>query len=211
MQSSLFLFSSFCSLLIWLGRAFLEMDFIFFGLEVIFRLGPPLASTTYLKERIKESVRWRDLTTLNYFLFKSDISITIPLLWTRLTWFQFFLVPTGSFFHRFTRSTQALQISPDLVSFNLQNNYSSFCVEEKIFHIHNTHYGCISHQTPRVRLWLYLLPKTAPEVFLIPLAVRETRAWWLCTADAASVQTPIHFRLMKAKHLCAKYNSNVNN
>lgn len=48
-QDSLFLFSSFCSLLIWLGRAFLEMDFIFLGLEVIFRLGPPLASTTCME------------------------------------------------------------------------------------------------------------------------------------------------------------------
>lgn len=48
-QNSLFLFSSFCSLLIWLGRAFLEMDFIFLGLEVILRLGPPLASTTCME------------------------------------------------------------------------------------------------------------------------------------------------------------------
>lgn len=49
MLNLLFLFSSFCSLLIWLGRAFLDIDFIFLGLEVIFRLGPPLASTTYME------------------------------------------------------------------------------------------------------------------------------------------------------------------
>lgn len=60
----------------------------------------------------------------------------------------------------------------------------------------------MSLQTPRVQLWL--LPKTAPEVFLIPLAVCKTRAWRLCSADAAAVQTPVHFWLMKAKHLCAK-------
>lgn len=29
-----------------------------------------------------------------------------------LTWFQFFFDPCGSFFQRFTRSTQALQMSP---------------------------------------------------------------------------------------------------
>lgn len=48
---------------------------------------------------------------------------------------------------------------------------------------------------------VYLLPKATPEVFLIALAVCETRAWRLCTADAAAVQTPVHFRLVKAKHL----------
>lgn len=52
LKNSLFLLSSFCSLRIWLGRAFLEMDFIFLGLEVIFKLGPPLASTTCVEERI---------------------------------------------------------------------------------------------------------------------------------------------------------------
>lgn len=46
-RNPLCLFSSFCSLLIWLGRALLEMLLIFLGLEVIFRLGPPLASTTF--------------------------------------------------------------------------------------------------------------------------------------------------------------------
>lgn len=55
-QNVLFLLSSFCSLLIWLGRAFLEMDLIFLGLEVIFRLGPPLASTTWVKERQNEQM-----------------------------------------------------------------------------------------------------------------------------------------------------------
>lgn len=57
MQGSLCLFSSFCSLLIWLGRAFLVMDFIFLGLDVIFKLGPPLASTTCVEQRRKEAVR----------------------------------------------------------------------------------------------------------------------------------------------------------
>lgn len=46
------------------------------------------------------------------------------MLWSKLTWFQFFLVPTGSFFHRFTSSTQALQISPDRVSFSLHDDHS---------------------------------------------------------------------------------------
>lgn len=42
----------------------------------------------------------------------------------QLTWFQFFLVPTGSFFHLFTSSTQALQMSPDRVSLSLQKSNS---------------------------------------------------------------------------------------
>lgn len=58
------------------------------------------------------------------------------------------------------------------------------------------------HTPPRVQHGL--LPETAPEVFLIPLAVRETRAGRLRSADAAAVQTPVHLRLMKAKHLHAK-------
>lgn len=53
---------------------------------------------------------------------QSGGSIITSALRSRLTWFQFFLVPTGSFFHRFTRSTQALQISPDRVSLSLQDN-----------------------------------------------------------------------------------------
>ena len=51
-----------------------------------------------------------------------------------------------------------------------------------------------------------ILPETAPEVFLVPLAVRETGAGRLGTADAAAVQTPIHFGLVKAKHLHAETN-----
>lgn len=58
------------------------------------------------------------------------------------------------------------------------------------------------HTPPRVQHGL--LPETAPEVFLIPLAVRETRAGRLRSADAAAVQTPVHLWLMKAKHLRAK-------
>lgn len=50
-QNLLFLLSSFWSLLIWLGLAFLVMDFIFLGLEVIFKLGPPRASTTCDEQR----------------------------------------------------------------------------------------------------------------------------------------------------------------
>lgn len=57
-QNSLFLFSSFFSLLIWLGRAFLEMDLIFLGLEVIFRLGPPLASTTLMEQEEGMITEW---------------------------------------------------------------------------------------------------------------------------------------------------------
>lgn len=52
---------------------------------------------------------------------------------------------------------------------------------------------------PRVRM--RGLPKTAPEVFLVALAVCEARAGGLCPADTASIQTPVHFWLMKAKHL----------
>lgn len=59
-----------------------------------------------------------------------------------------------------------------------------------------------THTPPRVQHGL--LPKTAPEVFLIPLAVRETRAGRLCSADAAAIQTPVHLWLMKAKHLHAE-------
>ena len=51
-----------------------------------------------------------------------------------------------------------------------------------------------------------VLPKTAPEVLLIALAVRETRAGRLCTADAAAIQTPVHFWLVKAEHLRAEMN-----
>lgn len=39
---------------------------------------------------------------------------------TELTWFQFFLEPAGNFFQRFTRRTQALQISPERVSHRLK-------------------------------------------------------------------------------------------
>lgn len=46
-----------------------------------------------------------------------------------------------------------------------------------------------------------LLPKAAPEVFLVPLAVRETGAGGLGPTDAAAVQAPVHFWLVKAKHL----------
>lgn len=48
---------------------------------------------------------------------------------SQLTCFQFFALPEGSFFHRLTRSTQALQISPCLSSFNWKqplNNNSYF-------------------------------------------------------------------------------------
>lgn len=44
------------------------------------------------------------------------VLFTVALLST--TCFQFFELPEGSFFHRLTRSTQALQISPCLFSFN---------------------------------------------------------------------------------------------
>lgn len=50
-----------------------------------------------------------------------------------------------------------------------------------------------------------LLPKAGPEVLLVPLAVREAGAGRLCAADAASVQTPVHFGLVKAKHLRKEY------
>lgn len=43
---SLFLFSSFCTLQIWLGLILLERGFTFLDFTVIFRLGPPRASTT---------------------------------------------------------------------------------------------------------------------------------------------------------------------
>lgn len=112
-RNPLCLFSSFCSLLIWLGRALLEMLLIFLGLDVIFRLGPPLASTTFEE----------GISKLNEFAWSSHRSVP-SVMWSKLTWFQFFLVPTGSFFHRFTRRTQALQISPDRVSLSLQNIHS---------------------------------------------------------------------------------------
>lgn len=43
--------------------------------------------------------------------------------------------------------------------------------------------------------------KTAPEVLLIALAVSETGAGGLGPTDAAAVQAPVHFWLVKAKHL----------
>lgn len=66
----------------------------------------------------------------------------------------------------------------------------------------------ISLQIPHAQVCL--LPEAAPEVFLVSLAVRETRAWRLCAADTAAVQAPVHFRLMKAKHLRAKQDLNNN-
>lgn len=125
----------------------------------------------------------------------------------KLTWFQFFLVPTGSFFHRFTRSTQALQISPDRLSLSLEDNFSLWWGGKN-----GKSLASIWRAQPKKpwQVWfacspahaqVYLLPKATPEVFLIALAVCETRAWRLCTADAAAVQTPVHFRLVKAKHL----------
>lgn len=208
MQNSLFLLSSFCSLLIWLGRAFLEMDFIFLGLEVIFRLGPPLASTTCMEERRNQY--WMCLHIWSWW---PSIWSIISVLRSKLTWFQFFLVPTGSFFHRFTSSTQALQISPDRVSLSLQDNYSMWR-NGKIFQINKR--NVIANTLRRISLQTLrffqqcLLPKTAPEVFLVPLTVRETRAWRLCAADAAAVQTPVHFWLMKAKHLSARKYLDIN-
>lgn len=158
------------------------MDFIFLGLEVIFRLGPPLASTTFGEFK----TQW---------VCPCKSTLIISVMWSKLTWFQFFLVPTGSFFHRFTRRTQALQISPDRVSLSLarQLQFVRNGLREKN----------IPSRAQRVHMWL--LPKTAPEVLLITLAVRETGAGGLGPADAAAVQAPVHFWLMKAKHLRGKW------
>lgn len=124
-----------------------------------------------------------------------------------LTWFQFFLVPTGSFFHRFTSSTQALQISPDRVSLNLQDSYTLW--GENV----SCPIGMLKPDTwflLQPRAHVCILPETAPELLLISFAVRETRAGRLCTADTAAVQTSVHFRLVKAKHLSDKKRFNVN-
>lgn len=57
---------------------------------------------------------------------------------------------------------------------------------------------------------MWLLPKTAPEVLLIALAVSETRAGGLGPTDAAAVQAPVHFWLVKAKHLHGKLKKKKN-
>lgn len=183
-QDSLFLFSSFCSLLIWLGRAFLEMDFIFLGLEVIFRLGPPLASTTCM-----DGI---------YNWMSTPIKVIAQPLYLHChpnshgsssSWFPqvaFSIVSPGARRHYIFL----------LIAFRSVCKTITVC-EERTQRKKN-----VSLQTPRVHPWL--LPKTAPEVFLITLAVRETRAWGLRPTDAAAVQTPVHFWLMKAKHLRTK-------
>lgn len=60
----------------------------------------------------------------------------------------------------------------------------------------------LTKKIPCVHMWL--LPKTAPEVLLIALAVSETGAGGLGPTDAAAVQAPVHFWLVKAKHLHGK-------
>lgn len=55
---------------------------------------------------------------------------------------------------------------------------------------------------PCAHMWL--LPKAASEVLLIALAVCETGAGGLGPTDAAAIQAPIHFWLVKAKHLRMK-------
>lgn len=58
------------------------------------------------------------------------VFLTVALLST--TCFQFFELPGGSFFHRLTRRTQALQISPCLSSLNRKQplNNNSYLVED---------------------------------------------------------------------------------
>lgn len=85
-----------------------------------------------------------------------------------------------------------MQISPDRVSLNLQGISLGDDKVPRVFHAS----PCGLH-----------LPETAPEIFLVTLAVREARAGRLCAADAAAVQTPVHFWLVEAKHLRVKKNT----
>ena len=106
-----------------------------------------------------------------------------------LTWFQFFFEPIGSFFHRFTSSTQALQISPVLLSLSLQRVRVHSLVKMTLeLERYNHVTGCS-------------LPEAAREVLLVAPAVSEARAGRLGAADAAAVQTPVHLRLVEAEHL----------
>lgn len=86
-------------------------------------------------------------------------------------------------------------MSPDRVSPSLQNSNSVSAGHRR----GRSPSLPLCSQTWRVRP--RLLPKTAPEVFLIALAVGEAGAGGLGPTDAAAVQAPVHFWLVKAKHL----------
>lgn len=127
---------------------------------------------------------------------------------TSLTWFQFFLEPLGSFFHLFTSSTQALQISPTRSSDNLWENEWmksdckswSWCIHFIFSSYTNTH--ARKTQYRRV-IWMNeweRLPKTEPERLLISTAVCEAWAGGLGLADATAVVTPVDLWLVEAKH-----------
>lgn len=85
-------------------------------------------------------------------------------------------------------------MSPDRVSLSLHNSNSLWGQDT-------------DEEDRRTHKHMGLLPKTAPEVFLIPLTVRETGAGGLGPTDAAAIQAPVHFWLVKAKHLHRNYAS----
>lgn len=167
-QNALFLLSSFCSLLIWLGRAFLEMDFIFLGLEVIFKLGPPRASTTCVEES-------RIVCIIQVFNDKQAISqphgdCNPNSRGSSSSWFP--QVASSIFSPGAHRRYRFLQIEFHSVCKTIYVEQGGIVQSGK---------ECIPYtqrrrflQTSRVQRCL--LPKTASEVFLVPLTVREARA-----------------------------------
>lgn len=88
------------------------------GFVVLFTVA--LLSTTCNGENILSQnlrpMKWQQLRK-SHNTTSMDISF--------LTCFQFFELPGGSFFHLLTRSTQALQISPCLFSFNWKQPLNS--------------------------------------------------------------------------------------
>lgn len=93
---------------------FPSIFFTFLGF-VSLKPGPALASTTLQKIEIEKKLNENQPSFLNMNRFASWMNL-------RRTWFQFFFDPCGNFFHRFTSSTQALQMSPTRSSDNLGTN-----------------------------------------------------------------------------------------
>lgn len=89
------------------------------GFVVLFTVA--LLSTTCNGKNIFEPKLTSGEMTANAQNAEHDISLEVSF----LTCFQFFELPGGSFFHLFTRSTQALQISPCLFSFNWKQPLNS--------------------------------------------------------------------------------------
>jgi len=178
----LFSLWSFFSLLFFFPSLFL----IFLGL-VTLKPGPALASTTWI----------RQANSVSKSIF-SSLHDPKKNYMTRLTWFQFFLEPWGSFFHLFTSNTQALQMSPtrssDNLNISMEQMYTKLKTKQTPYsHAHEqqcTH-DCNTNE---------LLPKTQPERLLISTAVCEAWTGGLGFADTTAVVTPVDLWLVKAKH-----------